>query len=354
MNTCIKNGEKWYDADGKPICVQFPHFIYHNNKYYLYGSNKEFTDGKTGFWHWGIKMYESNDLYIWKEVGIIIPPDTENEKSPLYPRNMMDAPRIIYNEKTKKWVCWIEDMHVKAMYVLTSDSLFGPYKMVGDGFNPFGFTVGDFDLACDENGKGYVYFNFPHTEIIFGELTDDFTRVKGEYKVFLKHPESVPFNRESPTYFNRNGKHYLITSGTTGYYPNPSEVAVSNSPYGPFENMGDPHIDDNSKTSFHSQIRSVFKVPNKKDLYIAVADRWLPDFMNIPYEKYEDWFLTYYHESTPEEKDRVLKEAKEYSGLDGFYSFDISKAQYVILPIIFEGDKPTIHWRDSWSLEEFE
>ena len=34
--------------------------------------------------------------------------------------------------------------------------------------------------------------------------------------------------------------------------------------------------------------------------------------------------------------------------------FDISKAQYVILPITFDGDKPTIHWRDSWSLDEFE
>ena len=34
---------------------------------------------------------------------------------------------------------------------------------------------------------------------------------------------------------------------------------------------------DTSRTSFRSQISSVFKHPHKKDLYIALADRWLPE-----------------------------------------------------------------------------
>lgn len=37
---------------------------------------------------------------------------------------------------------------------------------------------------------------------------------------------------------------------------------------------------------FHSQISSVFRVPGKKDLYIALADRWLPQRMSLSYEKY--------------------------------------------------------------------
>ena len=99
-----------HDIDGKRMHVQFPHIIYHNDKYYLYGSNKEFSYGK-GIWHWGIKMYESEDLYNWKEVGIIIPPNETDESSPLHPSKAMDAPCIIYNAKTQKWVCWLIEMN---------------------------------------------------------------------------------------------------------------------------------------------------------------------------------------------------------------------------------------------------
>lgn len=49
-------------------------------------------------------------------------------------------------------------------------------------------------------------------------------------------------------------------------------------------------MDDPSHTSFHSQISSVFKVPGKKDLYIACADRWLPKLMDLKYEEYAKTF----------------------------------------------------------------
>ena len=48
MNTSIKNGMPMYDVCGNRMHVQFPHIIYHNDKYYLYGTNKEFSDGKSG------------------------------------------------------------------------------------------------------------------------------------------------------------------------------------------------------------------------------------------------------------------------------------------------------------------
>ena len=82
MNDCIKNGVPMYDVDGNRMHVQFPHIIYHSDRYYLYGSNKEFSDGKSGIWHWGIRMYESTDLYNWTDVGIIIPPEEGNAYSP--------------------------------------------------------------------------------------------------------------------------------------------------------------------------------------------------------------------------------------------------------------------------------
>lgn len=83
----------------------------------------------------------------------------------------------------------------------------------------------------------------------------------------MLHPfpfEESPFVREGIAHFLRNGKHYLITSGTTGYFPNPSEVAVANTWHGPYRVLGNPHPNDPSHTSYHSQVSSVFKVPGKR------------------------------------------------------------------------------------------
>ena len=348
MKTLIENGKPSFDTDGKKMYAQFPHIIYHNGKYYLYGSNKEFSDGKSGIWHWGIRIYESEDLYNWKDLGLIIPPDEADKTSPLHPNNYMDAPCIIYNEKTQKWVCWLINMGEKKAFTLTADSLFGPYTMC-KSFSPCGLPIGDFDIAKTQNGKAYIYFNKPHTEIICAELTEDFTALTGNYHSILEHPESVPYARESPAYFEKDGKHYLITSGTTGFFPNPSEVAVADDLLGDFKSLGNPHLNDESRTSFHSQIRSVFKVPTKKNLYIALADRWLPRCMHIPYEVYEEWFKIWFHGASEEETKRALERLNSYD-----HDEDVSKAEYVLLPLIFRDGKVLIEWRDSWSLDEFE
>ena len=99
-----------------------------------------------------------------------------------------------------------------------------------------------------------------------------------------------PYVREATAHFYRKGKYYPLTSGTTGDLPNPSEVAVADTWHGPYRVLGNPHIDDESQTSFHSQISSVFKVEGKKDLYIACADRWLPKNMDKEYPIYKEMF----------------------------------------------------------------
>ena len=354
MNTTIKNGVPMYDMLGNRMHVQFPHIIYHGDKYYLYGTNKEFSNGKSGIWHWGIRMYESDDLYNWRDIGTVIPPDETDTESPLFPRNTMDAPCIIYNSKTNKWVCWLIDMDRKMAFTLVSDSLFGPYSRTGEGFFPCGFTIGDFDLAQSEDGKGYIYFNHPHTEIVCAELTDDFTSVSGEYITMLHHPESVPYSREAPSYFFRNGKHYLITSGTTAFFPNPSEIAVCDRHMANYITLGTPHVGDESNTSFHTQIRSVFKHPFKKDLYITLADRWLPQYMHVPYENIRDWYTAWFHGATDEELAKVAREGEELGVIQDTMRQDVTLGELVILPLDFGKDMPRIHWRDEWKAEEFD
>jgi hypothetical protein len=103
----------------------------------------------------------------------------------------------------------------------------------------------------------------------------DLTDVTGFYSTHFPLVQP-PYVREAPAYFTRHGRHYLITSGTTGYYPNPSEVAVAPSYHGPWTMLNDPHPDDPSRSSYQSQVSSVFRHPHKQDRYIALAARWLP------------------------------------------------------------------------------
>ncbi|MBR3740545.1 MAG: hypothetical protein IKN04_08800, partial [Clostridia bacterium] len=210
---------------------------------------------------------------------------------------------------------------------------------------------GDFDLATAPDGKGYYFFERVHSETIIADLTEDYTNVTGYYSTHFPQPQP-PFVREATAHFIRHGKHYLVTSGTTGYLPNPSQLAVADTWHGPYRVLGDPHPGDESQTSFHSQITSVFKVPGKKDLFIALADRWAPDFMHLRYQDYGEWFrLRFQAERTPEEESRMAALQKL---LPPDSTIDTSKARYVWLPFRFEGEMGILDWRDQWSLDEFE
>ncbi len=357
MNNCIKNGQVWLDTEGKPIQAHGGSVMYVDGYYYFYGENKEKTFGRDDTWHMGVRMYRSADLYNWEDLGAVIPPVMDDPASPLYPVSRMDRPHIIYNKKTKKYVCWIKvmgvDSAIQASTVLTADKITGPYTIVRQGLIPLGMSAGDFDLVVDEEtGKAYYYFERVHDATICADLTDDYTDVTGNYTLHFPHPEGIPNVREATAHLLRGGKHYLITSGTTGYYPNPSEVAIGDDYHGPFAVLGDPHPTDDSHTSFHSQISSVFKVPGKKDLYIAIADRWMPEYNGVDYD-------TLLHI-------RDLKQAKRFDEMKAFLeerdlplylttgSINTSIAQYTWLPLRFDGDMVYIDWKDEWKIEDYE
>lgn len=345
MYSSFRPGQVWLDTEGKRIQAHGGSIIVVNGTYYWYGENKEKTDGKNDIWHWGVRCYASKDLYNWKDKGIIIPPDLENENSSLNPKSCMDRPHIIYNEKTKKFVCWLKimnDYNEQTETILVADNILGPYKKIKEGLKPLGMSAGDFDLAVGEDGKAYYYFERVHTETICADLTDDYTDVTGEYSEHFprKHP---PYVREATAHFMRNGKHYLLTSGTTGYLPNPSEIAIADTWHGPYKVLGNPHVGDKTQTSFHSQVSSVFKVPGKKDLYIACADRWLPNAMDKKYPIYEKMFNAIY---SGEQFDFSLMGEEPVQ--------NTSIADYVWLPIYFDGENVHIYWKDEWTLDEFE
>jgi hypothetical protein len=363
----IRTGQIWLDTEGKRIQAHGGSIITVGDTFYWYGENKENTKAGNGIWHWGVQCYASKDLYNWEDKGIIIPPNEEDENSPLHPSQFMDRPHIIFNEKTGKFVCWLKIMKKEGTQestVLMSDHILGPYTMVKSGLRPLNMSAGDFDLVLAPDGKAYYYFERVHSELVCADLTEDFTDVTGYYSTHFPNIQP-PYVREAPAYFNRNGLHYLFTSGTTGYHPNPSEVARAKTLHGPWEILGNPHTEDPTCTSFNSQITSVFKHPFKKDLYIALADRWLPklpeiigeDFYNgNRYRTVEERFKLLFGP----ERDTVIQgesqnkqdaERQEY-GLD--LDVDTSVSDYVWLPVRFDGEMAYIDWKDEWKVEDYE
>ena len=359
MYHSIRPGQPWLDTNGKRIQAHGGSVIYIDGVYYFYGENKEKNDGTTPYWHWGVRAYKSTDLYNWEDCGLIIPPDLVNPDSTLSPFSKVDRPHIIYNARTKKYVAWLKIMRpdgVQDETVLTADNFLGPYTLVREGLRPLGMSAGDFDLVVAPDGKAYYYFERVHSETICADLTDDYTDVTGYYSTHFPH-SGPPFVREACAHFLRRGKHYLLTSGTTGYFPNPSEVAVADTWHGPFTVLGDPCPDDTSLSSWHSQISSVFKVQGKKDLYIAVGDRWLPDDMHWPYEQIALALEKGFHpeRDLPDPDPALLKRMAERP------KFNLSVAEYVWLPLRFEEPTPEhphgmvyMDWHDEWRIEDYE
>ncbi len=347
----IRPGQVWLDTEGKRIQAHGGSLMYLDGHYFWYGENKEFTDQSKNVWHWGVRCYRSDDLYNWEDLGLIIPPNTKDPTSSIYPSSMMDRPHILYNKKTKKFVCWLKIMEKdgsQSETVLTADLLTGPYTIVREHLYPLGMSAGDFDLVSAYDGKGYYYFERVHSETICADLTEDYTDVTGYYSTHFPRPYP-PYVREATAHFLRKHKHYLITSGTTGYFPNPSEIAVADSWHGPYRVLGDPHPGDPSRTSFHSQVSSVFKVPGKKDLYIACADRWMPNAMDVPYENVEKAFAGCFDpEASPEEK------AEAGGIMSSLPPANTREADYVWLPFRFDGDMAILDWHDEWRIEDYD
>ena len=145
-------GSVWRDTEGKRIQAHGGSMHFEDGVYYWYGENKEQSTG-TGIWHWGMKAYSSTDLYNWEDRGLIIPPRQDDPGSSLNPTSMADRPHIVRSPSTGKYVCWIKIMsrtsNAQTMTILTADTFLGPYTIVREGYQPAGFTAGDFDMAID-------------------------------------------------------------------------------------------------------------------------------------------------------------------------------------------------------------
>ena len=204
-------GQPWLDTKGERIQAHGGAVYYENGTYYWYGENKTYTDGKNGIWTWGLKVYASQDLCNWDDLGYLIPPVLDDPNSALFPTKRVDRPHILKCPKTGKYVCWIKLSGPEAAFTIwQADSLLGPYEMVENLYNPGGHKAGDFDMIADtETGKGYIYFDADHKSMLCMSLTEDYLHADAE--IASSYPNMTPpFTREAPALFEAKGKKYLV------------------------------------------------------------------------------------------------------------------------------------------------
>ena len=324
MEYGIIPGRPWFDSRGDRIQAHGGSIIEVDGRYYFYGENKVNTVPGSGVWHNGVNCYSSKDLINWTFENTILKA-ADDERHPLHPSRIMDRPHIIYNEKNKEYVMWMklvgsdeEPRNWKHQYmgIATSKMITGEFKLI-DRIVPLDMSSGDFDLFVDEDKKAFLIFGKVHTEIVIADLADDYKNVTGHYSTHL-HFIGPPIAREAPAVFKRGRWYYMITSGTTGYYPNRALAARAEQMPGPWYITGAACIGAKAGNTFNSQISSVFSVP-QKDFYLAVGDRWVPD-LNREHQK-SSW------------------------------NINTSIAQYVWLPVTFEEDVPKIEWKSQWNPE---
>ncbi|MBQ6482341.1 MAG: family 43 glycosylhydrolase [Anaerolineaceae bacterium] len=347
----IHPGKRWLDTAGKPIQAHGFTVFYDEaaKEYKWFGEDKGNSRFGGTVWHWGVRLYISKDLYNWENRGHIISPKPDDLSSPLHPTYCMDRPHILYCKRTGKYVAWLKIMGglvSQFMMILTADRLEGPYTTVREVYHPLDMDSGDFTLHADEEtGKAYIFFERPHFQLICATLTDDYTACTGEYSV---HYDGLkpPYTREAPTFFTHEGRKYLITSGTTGYFPNQSRVCVFDDYHGEYTDLGDPFVGDTDHTSFSSQVSCVLSLPKSGKL-IACADRWMPFpwvgmLARHTQRRFEKIFADY-------QPDLSLQTAG-VSGKKNRYFETTRLSRYVWLPIEWDGEKPVIRWVDEWKV----
>lgn len=349
MYTYFRPGKVWYDTEGKPIQAHGGSILYAEDTFWWYGENKEGITGRaTGekcpYWHHGVRCYSSKDLYNWKDEGMIVP-ESDDENNPFFPSTIMDRPHILYNDSTKKYVLWAKTAKngfKNGKFSVCVGNTLHTLRYIGDvSTDPH--YAGDFDLFKDGD-KAYAVFEHPHSEMILRELNDDYTDFAPAWSTHIPE-ESPPTVREAPAYFTRDGRKFILTSGTTGYFPNPTIAYDITDLHGEWKDLGKTCRNDLKRNSFHAQFSSVFHHPHIPDLYIALGDRWLTDLPEDLPDVEEAFYNQYSPHGTP---------SPDWRNSRYWSDENTSRAGYVWLPVLFDekGD-PYIEWRTFWTAEEF-
>jgi hypothetical protein len=281
QQAALKQGSKWKDTEGNFINAHGAGILYDAGTYYLFGEVKKGKTRRVPGQNWecyrvqagGVSCYSSKDLVRWKYEGLALAPNLADLRHDLHTSRVIERPKVVYNTQTRQYVMW---MHVDSETyaysqagVAVSDTVCGPYRYLRS-FRPNGFMSRDLTLFRDDDEKAYIIYSSENNETLhICQLTDDYLAPTDKYKRILSKK-----CREAPAMFKHLDKYYLITSGCTGWSPNPASYASADSLFGEWNEFGNPCKGSNYRTTFNAQGTFVLPVHGKNNSYLFMADRW--------------------------------------------------------------------------------
>lgn len=256
--TSFKPGKDWLADDGLPIDCHGGNIIYVDSLKTFFWYGERYRDPR------GAACYSSKDLYNWKNEGVVL------QKGDI---QVFERPKVIYDKINKRYVMWFhydgKSYSIAELGVAVSDKPTGPFVLKSH-FRPNGHESRDIGLYVDpETGKAYIGYAADHVNLTIRmvELSDDYLSVTG-------NDVDIKAHCEGPGILKKDGKIYLLTSGCSGWTPNPGNYYTASSVMGPYEKKGSPFIGDAGDNSFNSQPCYIFKIPGYKNAYLYMGDRW--------------------------------------------------------------------------------
>ncbi|PCH70227.1 MAG: glycosyl hydrolase family 43 [Bacteroidales bacterium] len=323
----IYPGELWLDKDNAQINAHGGCVIFHDGYYYLFGEDR------TGMVSNGVSCYKSKDLCSWVRIGLALtltgkPTEDEND---IAPGRTLERPKVIFNEKTNKWVMWSHWENGKGyaaakVCVATSGKVEGPYKF-DKAYRPNTHDSRDQTLFLDDDGKAYHFCSTDmNTNMNIALLCDDYLEPTPiETKILLGK------QYEAPSIFKVGDTYFGLFSGCTGWDPNPGRSAYSTDILGEWTQSTNFAVDPKKEVSYYSQSNFVLKVPNKNKAYVYMGDRWnsknvgeshyvwLPISMRSGYpvvKKHNNWDLSVFDNMYRYKRTKKIKVGNVYSLLE--------------------------------------
>lgn len=344
----IANGEQIIDTEGNPVNCHGGGFLTVGDTTYWYGEQRpsDIRDPQLG-----VSCYATTDFKNWEPKGIVLAV-SEDAAEGLTPGCIVERPKVIYNEKTGKYVLWFHHELPGRGYeaahaaVAVSDTPTGPFTLlrssrVNPGVYPINFPDSlhgkhaavdfetlewwtpewqqmvdeglfvdrdleggqmsrDMTLYVDEDGKAYhIYSSEENLTLNIAELSDDYTTHTGKYiRIF---PGG---HNEAPTIFKRDGEYWMITSGCTGWAPNKARMMHASDIMGEWTMTEDtPFTGEGADTTFGGQGTYIVEIGGKP---VFVADIWKPENLKdsrtlwLPIEFTEDGTPTIPYQATVE------------------------------------------------------
>ncbi len=272
MNKTYKNGGILRDTDGNIVHAHGGGMLKQGDTYYWYGENR--TDNRY------VSVYRSKDLINWEFGNDVLTTDSRvseyRVKTDLRLLNEdggkinIERPKVIYNEKTGKYVMWMhvengKDYSVAACGVATSDTPDGDFLYHGC-FNPYGYMSRDCTLYVDDDKTAYfISASRNNADLHMYRLTDDYLNIDALVNVLWQGEY-----REAPAVVKHNGRYYMFSSYCTGWAPNQCKYAVADSMEGRWSRLTE--IGD--ETTFRTQPAFFLKIVGKEERIYYFSDRW--------------------------------------------------------------------------------